>query len=256
MAVSGSLAVQNGISGSLFGTSSWAVSSSWAASASWTPNTSIAATYVSNSISSSWASSSYQSRYATSSISASWASQSLNSFSATSASYASASTSASYAITASYLLNSNYAIDTAAIPKAWALIMGTASLDAVANRVTMYNPRVISGYNVSSVAVSRVVPVANPKLNPASGNSANNYDTTHNWIINFTNPLPSTNYMVMPGQGGEMGWESLPTTMFPLAQRSTSAFTMSQVPGGYNADFATGGNPEVAWFSFVVYHNP
>jgi len=106
--ISGSLTVRNGITGSLFGTASWALN---AISSSYT-NNATSASYAANATSASYASDSTSASYALNATTASYASAS------TSASYAANATTASYALdatSASYAANSttaSYALNT------------------------------------------------------------------------------------------------------------------------------------------------
>jgi hypothetical protein len=119
LTISGGLVVHGGITGSLFGTASWAISASQAISASYAFN----ATSASYALS---ASNAFSSSYA---LSASFA---LSSSRAISASYAFNATSASYALSASNAFSSSYALSAS-----YALNSTSASYAQTASKVSV-----------------------------------------------------------------------------------------------------------------------
>ena len=212
VAMNGTLTVPI-VSGSIYGTASWA------------QNT-IAAT------SASWASSSFKSLTATS---ASWAS---GSFVSTSSSYASSSFSSSYSITSSFATSASLAQN--AISAAWAPTIASAQLVRAFGSIFMlsashYNTLVLSPhcYNLASIAASPsgIVGTAETWQVGAGFTGMGRLHVSLPgipFIITFTNPLPSAYYTVINSYYGyePYGYESIQTFLTPVGQ-TTTGFTMS-----------------------------
>lgn len=193
--------------------------------------------------------------YASASMSASYA---LSASKAESASYA---FSASNAETASYALAAPEAnlLSHPGIAAAWALVCGTASLVYTPGERTMYNPAVLSGYNIRDdieYLGETLVPSADPGDKPFGffGSSL----PLKIWGVKFATPMSHTNYTVLTGLGGEQGQEYIGLTVFPKQIKSIYGFTMSlnlyDTRGG---EFDSYIDPiESDWFNFVVYANP
>jgi hypothetical protein len=162
------------------------------------------------------------------------------------ASYAHTAKTASY-ITES-VLNTALAASSGII-KAWAScvctssmpgnsIIGTAGLNA--NNMALF-----SSNNITSV----VRTMGSRPTDPNNGKYYQGYNANSHWLVTMTNPLPSTNYMVM-GTGGETTYEGAVMTMLPLAPRTTTQFTLSMVYYDHSPSFD--GSPYITWFNFMV----
>jgi hypothetical protein len=162
------------------------------------------------------------------------------------------------AVTASY-------VSPAIVPglaKAWATCVCTASqtfggvhtpgvdwhwLDLQSQfNVSSVTKGAADGVPYQNVAQAYPYPTATPTLYPFAGISSQ-----YHWLVTLTNPMPSLNYTVIGGCGGEQNSEYAFLTMFPFAARSTTQFTLSMALG--NTNFS---NPNhKAWMSFVVFGN-
>ena len=240
MMVSGTIIVQNGISGSLFGTASWAQNNLVATSASWASSSFV-------SFSSTSASFASQSKSA---ISASWASQS---FSSVSSSFASRSISASYtqqAATAAYVVGSGTG------PGSFLRAFGTVLMGAANDYTTI----MISSASYNIAAATYLGAGNYPWIGPISGQDswgANQglVNTLHallpgyGYIVTFKNPMPTAYYTVVFNYIGyePFRWESISNFYSPAGQ-TVNGFTMS-FAGGDNS------NLEAKYItSFTVLH--
>jgi len=195
-----------------------------------------------------------------------------------SCSYASASMSASYALSASKAESASYAFsasnsDTASyalaapeanllshpgIAVAWALVIGSASLAYVPGSRTMYNPKVVAGYNIRDdieYGGTPLIPSDNPGVLGGYAYYGGVNGTLYTWNVRFATPMSHTNYTVLCGIGGEQGQEYLGMTVFAKQVKSIYGFTMSCNLQG-NGGFFDGLTSECDWFNFVVYANP
>jgi hypothetical protein len=232
--------------------------------------------FATSSLSASWATTSFNSTTASFAITASFSQRSRTSDSSSyliysgfpngTASYAlnaGSATSSSYAITSSFSNRSTTA-DTASfintnnalLVKAWATCVFTASAPnnsiILSPGVNWNNLAVVNSYNVTSAVRTMGVP---PKRTDPHGDA---YDVYHgdgdgrHWLITLSSALPSTNYIVVGGIGGgtNVAWSSF--TMFPLAPRTTTQFTLSRAQSSEDFD----GGHDMSWLSFMVMSNP
>lgn len=225
----------------LFGTASYSMTSSVAISSSYVEN-SVSASYITSSgivgmvNSSSYA---YTSSYAlTSSI----------------------STTASYSKTSSFSKSSSYAPPIGNFVKSFGTFYISGSNPGNASAVSRMNWIPFSGsYNF--ISGSHQGKISQPysingmmtsSLSPL-GNSIDDFDNgQHCWIFYMSSPLPSVNYTVIASVGGEQSTEDILITNFPSAGRTTTSFSMSYLPIS-NADI-TGGPNEYTWISLMVLH--
>ena len=163
-------------------------------------------------------------------------------------------------VSSSYAATASVAFTGPCIPKAWALVMGTASLRSFSGLRTMYNPQVMNGYNIDDTIEYGTKNL----VKGINGQTDSDFGPWDNWIIKFKTPLLNSNYMVQCGVGGENEEKSHLFTVFPMQKRKTiNGFTMSMVYPPARSDTiddyktSTGmAFDEYAWFTFTVYSNP
>ena len=259
VSVSGSLYC-NSISGTLFGTASWAQNVFAATSASWVSQSNTPANFA---ISSSWASSSLSSSFLFGTATGS----NVNGVSffgtASNAISSSFATSASRAITASYVLGSG--TGPGSFLRAFGTFYATGSLG---NSSTPNQPTWVpfsGSYNFISGAYQGV-----QNQTPAAGVATSGMQTSslitlqrvtdafgplHCWIFYMSTPMPTLNYTVMCSAGGEQSVESVFLQTLPVAPRTTTAFTMSYcTPSNANWDDRYPGVNEFDWVQIMVLH--
>ncbi len=205
--------------------------SNWATSASYALNAlnSLTASYALNSLNSVSAS------LSSNSISSSFATSTANAFTSISASLAQ---TASYAQSASQAITSSFSLSGNSFVKAF----GTFTYQ----RTQVSNVQIINNYNLYSASLQSAQSQAN--INPSSAS----YGNAHTWILYMANPLPTTNYTIITGMGGEPGTEFKEFTNYPWSARTTTAFSISlnmQGGGGFDDNVT-----EPTWFTIMVLH--
>jgi hypothetical protein len=169
-------------------------------------------------------------------------------------------TGEAYAITSSWA-TSSLTCTSPLMPKAWALLEATGTLETLSGKRTWQNPAVIAGYNIAdTVRYLGVIGV------PPVGGGFAQYGAPglHSWGIQFATPMSHTNYMVQTGFAGEAAFVSgyAGFAVYPLQNKTVNGFTMSlALIGGSSAQLSWtssgwGSNIPLGWITFVVYSNP
>lgn len=224
------------------GSSSFSVSSSYAGTSSVTTGTS---SYSSFSISSSYA------RTASLSDTASYVNFTATNIpqiasSSISSSWASSSFSSSYSVTSSYSLSSSYSSTSSFVTSAGSKIKAFGWM--LWQKTVIRNTQIFFGYNMYSASYLGVV------YQHAETPSTTSYGTDHAWLIHMSEPLPSTDYVVVGGLGGSPPTEYGALMNYPFGKRSTTAFTASLVfYGGGSFNDGSGGEP--TFFPLMVLHS-
>jgi hypothetical protein len=220
--ISGSLIVTGSITGSLYGTSSFAVSSSYALQATTSSYANIAtsASYATQATSASYANVATSASYTLQSTSASYATQ------ATSASYATQSTTASYATqstTASYAVQSTSASYATQATSASYAIQATSA--SYATQATSASFSITSSFPLLGVITASV---NNTTITFTRGNG-----TTFDVTVAQSGSVASSSYALYATSAGSASYATQATSASYTVQATSASYTIQATSASY-----------------------